>query len=303
MQTSNPNVIFYGHICIDRNEIAGEKITESPGSPSYFGAITLGTLNIPSLIISPWGSDYPSAWKEKISLIPTSPTAKNTLVYENSYDDHGTRTLGAYNQEGALPILPSEIPGSILKNCQVFSIAPLVANIPAEFIQTIHSKLNSSAKLVCMPQGFFRRIDESGNVSKGTWKDAHIIAPLCDFIFVSEEDSEDMDQNAHMWSLQKSIVLVTRSEKGCSVYEKGHRVDFPAFTIETVVDPVGAGDVFASAFLFYSMRGKSIAESAVFANAAGALSVECHISDLCLTEEKIDEFIKSQKHYPVTFSK
>ena len=53
--------------------------------------------------------------------------------------------------------------------------------------------------------------------------------------------------------------------------ETGNVVEVPACDVRAV-DSTGAGDAFVAAFLQGRMRGWSLAESAVAANAAGALA-------------------------------
>jgi adenosine kinase len=40
------------------------------------------------------------------------------------------------------------------------------------------------------------------------------------------------------------VLVITRGEKGCSLYEKGSRVDVKAITPHRIVDPTGVGDAF-----------------------------------------------------------
>lgn len=51
------------------------------------------------------------------------------------------------------------------------------------------------------------------------------------------------------------LAIVTRSEDGALAIEGGTRVSVPAFPIDKLVDTTGAGDLFASGFLFGLARG------------------------------------------------
>jgi sugar/nucleoside kinase (ribokinase family) len=59
-----------------------------------------------------------------------------------------------------------------------------------------------------------------------------------------------------------SIVVVTRSEKGSVVVKGQETIEVPAHPVKAVVDVTGAGDLFASGFLFGHTNGKPLAQCA-----------------------------------------
>ena len=66
------------------------------------------------------------------------------------------------------------------------------------------------------------------------------------------------------------IVLVTRGERGCLVFERAGQVtEIPGRPVK-VADAVGAGDAFSAAFLAFWLRGRTPAEAAQRANELGA---------------------------------
>jgi sulfofructose kinase len=67
------------------------------------------------------------------------------------------------------------------------------------------------------------------------------------------------------------IVVVTLSERGCLVVTREESFHVAGFPVQ-VVDTTGAGDVFHGAFLYGLLQSWSLAETASFANAAGALA-------------------------------
>ncbi len=72
--------------------------------------------------------------------------------------------------------------------------------------------------------------------------------------------------------LGPSIVVVKLGGEGCLVASEREVVYHPGFPM-TVVDTVGAGDSFASGFVAGQLRGGSLRDCAVLANAMGALAV------------------------------
>ncbi|MDQ2954184.1 MAG: adenosine kinase [Pseudomonadota bacterium] len=81
-----------------------------------------------------------------------------------------------------------------------------------------------------------------------------------DLVFANEAELKSLYQTSDFASgiaaLRNDInfAVVTRSEKGCVVVSNGIET-VPAFPVERVVDTTGAGDLFASGFLFGLARG------------------------------------------------
>ena len=74
------------------------------------------------------------------------------------------------------------------------------------------------------------------------------------------------------WMNRGKTVILKLGGEGCRIYDKGSIIDVPPFkTFE--IDATGAGDIFCAAFLFALTEGKSLYDAAVYANAAGAVSV------------------------------
>jgi hypothetical protein len=92
-----------------------------------------------------------------------------------------------------------------------------------------------------------------------------------DAVFVSDEDVTDGEDVSH-WRDRVPIIVLTRARDGCTVWHDGNRHDLLA--IETPeVDPTGAGDAFAAAFLVGLSEGRDPVTAARFASAASALAI------------------------------
>jgi pfkB family carbohydrate kinase len=92
-----------------------------------------------------------------------------------------------------------------------------------------------------------------------------------DVVFVSEEDVTEPEAVA-VWQRSVPVIVLTRAGSGCTIWDASGRHDFAPVEIDEV-DPTGAGDVFAVAFLHrYRTKGR-IADAARFAAAAAALAI------------------------------
>jgi sugar/nucleoside kinase (ribokinase family) len=96
-----------------------------------------------------------------------------------------------------------------------------------------------------------------------------------DILFANENEVLELTSNTE-FSLKtlseffsqnkKLIALVTRSEKGCVVFENENFFELAAEKIEKLVDTTGAGDAFAAGFLHGIVNNFDLKKSATFGN-------------------------------------
>jgi sugar/nucleoside kinase (ribokinase family) len=88
-----------------------------------------------------------------------------------------------------------------------------------------------------------------------------------------------------------SIVVVTRSEKGSVIVKGQETIEVPAHPVKSVVDVTGAGDLFASGFLYGYTNGKPLAQCARLGSLA-ASEVISHVG--ARPEVNLATFAKAQ---------
>jgi ribokinase len=104
------------------------------------------------------------------------------------------------------------------------------------------------------------------------------VARLVDLLFVSSEEAalltgacDPYESFARLRRAGARDVVMKLGKRGCLILEEGVVRQVPSFAVRAV-DSTGAGDAFAAAFLQARLRRWPIAEAAVAANAAGAVS-------------------------------
>ena len=133
-------------------------------------------------------------------------------------------------------------------------------------------------------QGWLRHVDDRGAVSAAPFDLAEQILPHLGAIILSYEDllqspdrREELDRATALlssWALTVPQVAVTRGAAGAALFQAGQRArQFPGYPA-VEVDPTGAGDVFAAAFLVSLYRTGDAAAAMDFANQVAACSVE-----------------------------
>ncbi|OXM70327.1 PfkB family carbohydrate kinase [Amycolatopsis vastitatis] len=90
------------------------------------------------------------------------------------------------------------------------------------------------------------------------------------------------------------VAVVREGAKGCRVHEHGRITDVPGFPVE-VVDTTGAGDTHCGVLAAELLRGSSLLDAAVRANAAAALSVTRHGPATAPGREEIDHLLEATR--------
>ncbi|MGI6055572.1 MAG: sugar kinase [Bilifractor sp.] len=85
-------------------------------------------------------------------------------------------------------------------------------------------------------------------------------------------DTDTDEEGCKIWASQGKLVVLKNGEAGSRIFYKDDVLDVPTFSVEEV-DPTGAGDTFCGAFLTALIKGMTLKDAAIFANAAGAMSV------------------------------
>lgn len=129
------------------------------------------------------------------------------------------------------------------------------------------------ATLLVTPQGWLRRWNAEGWISRKNEEDVFQTLPPGDIVVLSEEDINQDSEWVERLAERYPLFVLTAAERGVRVFQDGASTHVPAPAAEPV-DPVGAGDIFASAFAIrYDETGDPI-EAARFANQLASGSVE-----------------------------
>lgn len=202
--------------------------------------------------------------------------ATTTTTFENTYVD-GRRQQKIYSV--ATSIRGEHIPPA-WRRAPIVHLGPIANEIDPSMIS-----LFSNSLVGLTPQGWFRRWDESGQVTKGEWSGANDALPMAAAVILSMDDLND-PALLDVYHKRARLLVLTEQVGGCTVYCRGESRHFPAPLVHEV-NPTGAGDSFAAAYFvrLYHTHGNPW-DAAVFANRVAAASV---------TQDTIEDKIKAIK--------
>jgi sugar/nucleoside kinase (ribokinase family) len=211
-----------------------------------------------------------------------------TTVFENIYSG-GHRTQHVWAK--ADPIAAADVPQE-LRAARIVLLGPVVAEVEEEVARCFPQSL-----VAVGAQGWLRTFAADGRVgqlSPRLWQ-PRLLLHHCQALFVSEEDlpPAETEETLTLWTAQVPILFFTLGYRGSRLWSGGRWQNVPAFPAREV-DPTGAGDVFAAAFLARYLETDDIAQASLFAAAAAAVSVEAVGTAGIPTRAQVEERLRRQ---------
>lgn len=231
------------------------------GTAAYAGR-TAHTLSCHTAVLTSCHSDYPC--EEALPGIDVHVVpAPETTVFENIYTSGGRQQRV---HTVAQPLTAAHIPPQ-WRRARIVHLAPIVNEVAPRMIEQFSNSL-----VGLTPQGWMRCWDEDGRVSSCEWPEAADILPLAAAVILSREDLPD-ETTLDRYRQWARLLVLTQGAAGCIVFFNGEVRQVPAPSVAEV-EPTGAGDVFAAAFLIrlHQTNGNPW-EAARFANEIAAQSV------------------------------
>ncbi len=202
------------------------------------------------------------------------PSAETT-TFVNQYQQ-GFRTQ--YLRAKADALMSTDIP-LLWCDTPIVLIGPLAQEISPEIVALFRRR--PGALIAATPQGWLRSWDADGRVWPTPWETVEQILPLLDVLILSHDDllpfandnRHEADAMLRAWSMRVPLLVATDGRHGATLFQHGATEYFSAYDAQEV-DPTGAGDVFAAAFLTSLYRHGDAEQAVDFANCVASFSVE-----------------------------
>ena len=121
---------------------------------------------------------------------------------------------------------------------------------------------------------------------EGTPKELRAVLEGVDVLLVNDAEARELSGEFNLVRAAEKIkamgpkmLVVKRGEYGVLLFNEHHRFAAPAYPLETVFDPTGAGDTFAGGFLGYlaqqsSVDNDALRQAIIFGSTLGSFCVE-----------------------------
>lgn len=248
------------------------------GGTASYAALTAKAIGKKVGIITSCRPDLDLGMFDGITIIRKD--AQENSTFENIYTAKG-RTQFIHGVADTLTL--EDIPPA-WRSTPVVHFGPIVHEISTEVVQAFPESI-----VGITPQGWMREWDEIGRVSYCEWQDAENVLKHADIAVMSIEDVHGDESVVQRFVDLLPILVVTEGASGARVYWNGDvRNIRPPKEIE--VDPVGAGDIFATSFFIKYQSTRDPWEAARFATLLAANSVTRKTITGVPTPEEVQKF-------------
>jgi len=252
--------VVVGHLSMDLTE--GGYIL---GGTSFYSSLTARRLGAEAFILSSFGDELDLSSIPDDIVISKVPSA-STTTFQNIYDLSGRRRQRILGRASSLS--PMDLPPE-WRNPSILHLGPIAWEVE---IDRRWREWNEGSLIGLTPQGWMRKASGK-DVEWREWDGWMRAGEIAHVAIASIEDLAFRYDIAETYASNFRIFVLTTGSNGCVVFEGGSERKVPAFPAN-VVDPTGAGDVFAAAFLIRLLETEDPLESAIFANMAAAISLE-----------------------------
>jgi sugar/nucleoside kinase (ribokinase family) len=252
-------ILSIGHVTSDR--IQGR---EMPGGTVSYASLASQRLGWEAAVATAAGPDFdPVRDLPGIEVFLSRGTATTRFV--NEYATDGTRQQ--FLSSRAAPVDLAVVPAA-WHEPDVLLLGPVAGELPKS------AALAFQAEVVgAVAQGWLREFLPDGAVRPGPWSDPGRDLAGVHVLFLSQHDTEDALSAARELLGHVPIVVLTRGWRGSLVLTREATLDVPTLP-RPEVDPTGAGDVFAAAFLLRYHESGDVADAAAFGACAASFVVE-----------------------------
>lgn len=262
------DILLIGHVTRDLVSADPDGPYRLGGTVS-FAAITALRLGRQPTIITRAAADTDLSELPAAVDLRVLPSA-TTSTFANIYTPLG-RVQYLYTP--AAHIVAADIPVA-LRRPRAVLLGPLTNEIHPDVAAIFDPK----ALVAAVPQGWMRRWQADGRVYHQAWESADAILPHLGVLVLSLEDIDHDLRRLDPFFQHIALIVVTEYRDGSTIYQRQPDGQIRETKIPprpaNEVDPTGAGDIFATAFLIRLQETGDPLQAARFANVTASFGVE-----------------------------
>ena len=252
-------ILAVGSLAFDTIETpAGKAPSVLGGSVNYFSVAA--SFYAPVQIVGVVGEDFPKShldWmaSKKIDVTGVQVTSGKTFHWAGAYDKNMNEAKTLSTALNVFEHFDPKLSTDHQKAPYIF-----LANIDPVLQQKVMDQAKGHQLVACDSMNFWisGKIDEL----KKTLKRVDILSINEGEAYLLSGQRNLMKAAQMIRDLGPSVIIIKRGEYGATLFTPNGCYLAPAFPVETVVDPTGAGDSFAGAFMGYLAEAGATREMA-----------------------------------------
>lgn len=269
------SLVIVGSLGLDDISTPAGSVQEALGGSAIYAAVAATHFCTP-YIVGVVGKDFPS---ESLQMLKDQGINLEGLEIK---DGKTFRWGGVYNSWNRAETTFTDLNvfaefSPRLIDCCKCCKSLLLANIHPQLQLQVLQQINSYNHVACDTMNYWIGLcpEELRNVLKRV-----------DLVFMNEDEIRDYTGCKDIFSAAREVlalgpkwVIVKRGEYGSVAIAEAGMFFFPAYPVTEVVDPTGAGDVFAGAFMGYvatfpELKPEVVKEAMRYATVLAALNVQ-----------------------------
>ena len=271
-----PDFLVIGHVARDVGPDGPEGDEYALGGTVTYAAAAALRLGLRSAVLTSAATDIDLARAFPEAALHVIP-APATTTFRNEYGNGRRQRL--YSAAG--PITEADVPDEWRRTPMVL-LGPLVGELATDLGASFPDSI-----VVASMQGWLRHAGPDRTVTQKAWEGDGPLPNVAAAI-VSDEDADPSEIETLKGAAP--TLIVTEGARGARLYSGPECRRVPAFAAAEV-DPTGAGDVFAAAFLVRLTQTSDPVAAATFASCTASLSVEAAgidaVPDLAQVERRM----------------
>jgi sugar/nucleoside kinase (ribokinase family) len=252
-------LLAVGHVTWDRRE----GIDVLGGSAAY-ASLAARALGWDAAVLTSAGADFDPG-RDLPGIETFVHPASATTRFQNLYDAAGERRQVLSSRADDIELVP--LPDA-WRNPDVLLLGPVAGEIGAGAAQAFEAEVVGA-----LAQGWLRQVDSQGYVSPREWVSAAANLAGVHALFLSEHDLGPSGPPPAALLAYVPLLALTRGWQGLTLLTRTSAHEVPSLP-RTELDPTGAGDVFAAAFLVRYHEARDPLEAAAFGACAASCVVE-----------------------------
>lgn len=231
------------------------------GGTAAYAALTANALGLRVGIITAVGEDVSLTRLDNIPIV--GHRSEKSTTFENIETSNGRVQIIHHTA----PLLVPHLIPTTWRSTPIVHFGPVAQEIDLSALRLFQDSL-----IGLTPQGWLRSWDNHGHIYPSEWPEATFVLQKAGAVVFSMEDVGKNESRIEEMAYACKILVVTDGPNGAYLYVRGNITHIEA-PVMNEVDPVGAGDIFATSFFHRLHSTQDPLDAAHFATTIASRSV------------------------------